>query len=159
MASPKIEVVFFYDPSTGAPMTGLTPTFSVYKDDLGADKTPPGISEVGGGAYKFTVTVASERGVVYVVDGGASAAPRYQARYVRGEDWNADNADVPASTLDSKLTDLHDEAFGKWEIRTVGPDANRIIFYRPNGSVLAKFDLADAAGAATFINPFKRTPT
>jgi hypothetical protein len=55
--------------------------------------------------------------------------------------------------------DAHDEAFGKWEIFTSGPDANRLVLYRADGvTVLKKFDLTNALGAPSTINPFKRTP-
>lgn len=152
MPSPQIEVLFFYDLSTGAPLTGLTPVFEFYKDDLGANLTPPTITEIGGGAYKFTPAFPADplRAVIYVVDAGATANPRRQARFVRPEDWNTDVFD---------MGDVQDAVLGKWEIKTTGPDANHLIFYRLDGvTVLKKFLLTDAAGVPTTINPFKRTP-
>lgn len=150
MASPKIEVFFLYDASTGAPLTGASPTFDTYKDDLGADLAQPTISEIGGGAYKFTpdLTTDPARGIVYIVDGGASAAPRRQARYVRPEDFAPD-----------LVQDLWDMEFGKWEIKTSGADINRLITYRTDGvTILKKFNLFDSAGVPTSINPFRRDP-
>lgn len=59
----------------------------------------------------------------------------------------------------SRVTDMHDETFGKWRIFTTGPDANRLVMYRPDGvTVLKKFDLKTASGAPTVVNPFIRDP-
>lgn len=147
MASPKIEVFFVYSAATGAPLTGLTPTFSTYKDDTGSNLAQPSITEIGGGAYKFTPTFADlTKGIVYVVDAGATAASRYFARYMRPEDWN-----------DDYLGELYDYTTGVWQVHTSGPDANRIVFYKQDGvTVVAKYDLKDSAGAATATNAYKR---
>jgi hypothetical protein len=146
MASPKIEVFFLYD-SAGAPLTGATPTFDTYKDDLGANLAQPSITEIGGGAYKFTPVLDPARGIAYVVDGGASSNPRRLARYVRPEDFATD-----------LVQDLWDIEFGKWQIATSGPDIHRLVLYRPDNSILKKFDLFDSAGIPTSINPFRRDP-
>lgn len=59
----------------------------------------------------------------------------------------------------AKVSDLQDEALGKWQVFTTGADANRLVLYRQDGvTVLKKFDLTDANGAPAVINPFKRTP-
>jgi hypothetical protein len=161
MASPKIEVFFVYD-GTGAPLTGLTPTFEVYKDDLGANLTQPTITEIGGGAYKFTPVFPANRGIAYIVLTGGN--PARIAKFIRPEDYNLDNADVPtssraASTLEGKVDELLQIGKGKWEIKTSGPDANRLIIYEADGTtVLRKFDLFDKDGLPTAINPFKRVP-
>lgn len=48
---------------------------------------------------------------------------------------------------------------GKWEIVVSGADANRLILYEQDGTtVLQKFDLQNANGDPTFINPFRRIP-
>lgn len=147
MASPKIEVLFFYD-NAGAPLTGLTVTFDTYKDDLGSNLAQPTITEIGGGAYKFTPVLNPARGIVYIVNGGATANPRRQSRFCRPEDYAVD-----------LLQDMSDMDFGKWEIKTTGPDANRMLTYRPDGvTILKRFNLFDAAGVPTSINPFRRDP-
>lgn len=146
MASPKIEVFFLYD-SAGAPLTGATPVFDTYKDDLGTNLAQPSITEIGGGAYKFTPVLDPARGIAYVVDGGASANPRRLARYARPEDFATD-----------LVQDLWDIEFGKWQIATSGPDIHRLVLYRPDNSILKKFDLFDSAGIPTSINPFRRDP-
>lgn len=73
--------------------------------------------------------------------------------------------DAPASghmlvgSTGGYLSDLRDEAIGKWEILTTGPDANRLVLYRVDGiTVLKKFDLQDVGGSPNFNNPFKRIP-
>lgn len=59
----------------------------------------------------------------------------------------------------TKVVDLQDEALGKWQVFTTGPDANRLVLYRQDGvTVLKKFDLADANGSPAVVNPFRRTP-
>jgi hypothetical protein len=48
---------------------------------------------------------------------------------------------------------------GRWRIHISGPDANRMVLYDTDKvTPLLKFDLKDSGGAATFINPFERTP-
>lgn len=148
MASPKIEVFFLYD-GTGAPLTGVVPTFDTYRRDDGTDLigTAPAITEIGGGAYKFTPVFPTDHGIAYVVNGGASANPRRSARYMRPEDYATD-----------LVQDLYDAEFGKWQIFTSGADNHRLVMYRPDTSILKKFDLFDSAGAPTSINPFRRDP-
>jgi len=150
MSSPKIEVFFLYNASTGVPLTGAVPTFDTYKDDLGFNLTQPAITEIGGGAYGFTpdITTNPDRGVVYVVNGTISAMPQRLARFIRPEDYAAD-----------LLPDMYAMDFGKWEIKTAGLDINRLLTYKLDGStILKKFNLFDSAGAPTSINPFKRDP-
>ena len=130
-------------------MTGVSPTFDTYKDDLGSDLAQPTITEIGGGAYKFTPNIISTptRCIVYVVNGGVTANPRRLARFVRPEDYFPD-----------MLLDINDVQFGRWKIFNSGGDANRMVLYRPDGSILKKFDLKDVGGASTVNNPFERNP-
>jgi len=147
MSAPKIAVFFIYSEMTGAPLPGATPVFDSYVDDTGTPVAPPVISEIGGGAYKFTPVFPTDKGLVYVIDSGIGATPRYQAGFLRPEDYNIDF-----------ITDLNDQAFGKWQVVTIGGDANRLVLYRQDGSVLKKFDLVDANGNPTFTDPFRRNP-
>jgi len=148
MASPKIEVLFFYSASTGAPLTGLTPTFTTYSDTSGTPVAQPAVSEIGGGAYKFTPTLTANQGIVYVLDAGATATPRYATRYMRYEDYFTDYT-----------KDIYQYEQGRWKIFTTGPDANRMVFYEDDGTtVLKKFDLLDSAGSPTTSSPFERDP-
>jgi hypothetical protein len=147
--SPKIVVFFLYDSTTGAPLAGQTPTFSTYKDDTGTNLTQPVISEIGGGAYKFTPTFPSGRGIAFAISSGsANALPAYQVGYLRPEDYFVDDIAI-----------LKQIETGKWQIHTSGPEANRLVIYDADGTtVLYRFDLADSSGAATTVAPFRRTP-
>jgi hypothetical protein len=147
MASPKIVVFALFSASSGSPLPGQTPGFLTYKDEAGTDITMPTISEVGGGLYKFTPNFTTNHGAGFMIDAGASSSQRYLYGYLRPEDYYVDN-----------LQDLYDVEFGKWEVVTTGPDANKMVLYRPDDTVLKKFDLTDAAGNPTFSSPFKRTP-
>lgn len=74
---------------------------------------------------------------------------------------NLDNLDAQISSRSSQVAVdrvlAHHE--GKWQIHVTGADANRLVIYGTDGvTPLKKFDLKDAAGDATFINPFTRTP-
>lgn len=101
MASPKLEVVAFYD-SAGNPLIGLTPTFSSYLDSSGNAVSPPAISALGGGMYHFTpVFVDPTKGIAYIIYGGATAFPPYAFRYMRPEDWVTDN--LPSDPADQSL--------------------------------------------------------
>lgn len=68
----------FYD-NAGAPLTGLTPTLT-YVDRTGAAVLPvPTVTDLGGGAYGVVVPSVDETtGVVLLMDGGATATPRWQ---------------------------------------------------------------------------------
>lgn len=137
------------NPSTGAPLTGAAGacSFATYKDDQGTNLTPPSISEVGGGIYKFVPTLPADpaRGLVYVISTGGNV-PGYVWRYVRPEDWNTD-----------RVTDIVAAVLGRAKIFSTGPDANRLVIYAEDGvTVIAKFDLKDLAGAPNITSPTER---
>ena len=63
------------------------------------------------------------------------------------------------ASMQSDVTLLRNWNEGKWVIVTSGPDVNKLVFYKPDGvTVIAKFNLFDANGNPTTINPFTRTP-
>ena len=65
------------DDATDAPLTGAVPTFVQYRDRNGNARTPPAITELGGGQYGFSPTDADEAvGVAFLVDCGAGSSPR-----------------------------------------------------------------------------------
>lgn len=73
----------------------------------------------------------------------------------------AENGDIAASLSSSSQTiqDILDYHQGKWEVVTSGPDVNKMVFYRVDGTtVLKKFALQKADGTASYSNPFKRIP-
>lgn len=149
MGSPKEVVFFVYDASTGAGKTGWTGslTFDIYINDVGGAISQPTITEVGGGAYKFTPVFPANTPIICIVNGTVAVFPQRQSFYLRPEDYLVDS-----------IQDLWDEVLGKWQIFTTGPDANRLVLYRQDGSVLKKFDLTDGVGAPTYTSPFTRTP-
>ena len=148
MATAQIVVFCLFSLATGLPLTAQTPTFLTYEDETGANITPaPAITEVGGGLYRFTPNFTAGHGAAYVVDCGASSAQRYLYGYLRPEDYYPD-----------MIADLEDEVLGKWQVVTTGADANRLVLYRQDGSVLKKFDLQDAGGQPSTAAPFSRIP-
>jgi hypothetical protein len=150
MSSPRLEVFFLFESDGVTPLTGHTGmTFTTYKNDLGDDLAQPTVTEIGGGAYKFTILYPDDRGVIYVLDTDG-ANPAAITRFARVEDYAAEAMGDFQDGLDAIL--------GKWEIKTTGADANRLVMYRQDGSVLKKFNLYDRNGLPTSVNPFKRDP-
>ncbi len=146
--SPKIIVFFLYDSGTGAPVEGETPVFETYKDDLGVDMSAPTITEIGGGAYKFTPAFDSGRGIAFSISSGSTAIPLYQSGYLRPEDYFIDDIAV-----------LKQIEVGKWQIHVTGPYTNQLVLYDEDGvTALYVFDLADSSGAASTTSIFRRTP-
>ena len=146
MASPKTITFCITNPTTGAPVTGLSPTFVTYKDDTGTNVAQPAITEIGGGFYKFTPVFTTNHSINYLVD-TVGNNPRSYFGTVRPEDYYPD-----------LLQDMSDETFGEWRIFTSGGDANKLVLYRPDSSVLKKFDLTDQFSNPTFSAPFRRVP-
>lgn len=149
MASPQIIVFTIFD-SSNNPLTGQAGlmSFTTYKNEIGTNLSAPTIVEVGGGAYKFTPTFATNHGIAWVINTGAGANPPSLFGYIRPEDFYPD-----------QIQDLTDEAFGKWQIFTIGGNANKLILYRADGvTILKTFDLQDASGNPTTTNPFIRVP-
>lgn len=173
MATPKPEIIFVYNAVTGAPLSGNagSMSFDCYKDETGSAIGPPAITEIGStGVYKFTPVFSSPgvHGIVYILNNGASAAPRRIARYMRSEDYYTDNSDVLSSTLATAsglaavagdVSIIKKIETGKWAVITSGPDSNRLILYDTDGTTpLYKFDLTDSSNVPTTIEPYKRTP-
>jgi len=81
-----------YFTSQGAPKTGLNPSIITYKkvSDNSDVASPPAVSEVGGGLYKFTSTPTEAIGVV--VDGGAMLVnpERYKVMQITPHDADLD---------------------------------------------------------------------
>ena len=154
MASPQLQLFFVLSAVTNLPLTGAAGgmSFELYRKYNGSsftDLTPPTIIEVGDGLYAFAPTFADlTAGISYVINTG-SGNPQRVFGYMRPEDWNAD-----------LITTLVNIETGKWEIKTSGPDANKLIIYAQDGvTPLYKFQLFDSSGTPTSTNPFKRVPS
>lgn len=149
MATPNPEVLFVYDGATGAPYTGLATalSFTTYKDDTGANVTPPTITKVTDGIFKFT-PVFSGHAIYYIVSTGQ--APLYLARYMRPEEANTDS--IP--TILSTIQQMQQFEQGRWKMVS-----NQLIVYESDGvTELATFNLFDSSGNPTTANPFERVP-
>lgn len=149
MASPKIFAFIVYDATTGIPKTGAAGsfTFETYKTEAGVNQTPPSIVEIGGGGYYFTPTFVTDHGIFFVLN--TANLPLRISGYLRPEDYNAD--DIPS--LETNVTNVMQYQQGSWTIATTGPDANRMIFYAPDGiTVLQKYDLQQTDGS-TWVLP------
>lgn len=71
-------ITFALFDAAGSPLAGAAPSFLAYADGSGEARTPPSIIELGSGLYTFAATYYDEQaGTAYLVDGGASAEPRY----------------------------------------------------------------------------------
>lgn len=65
------------------------------------------------------------------------------------------SADI--ASVEAKVATLKKYEEGRWKIHTSGADVNRLVLYDTDGvTALLKFDLKDAAGDPTFVNPFER---
>jgi hypothetical protein len=180
VATPTSEIFFVYNLTDGTPRGGLVGTlaFSFYKDETGADVSPPTFTQIAPGAYKFTPVFPSPgvHGIVYMINAGAGSNPPFIARYMRSEDYASDG--VPAiatsvtgiastttstasdvTTIKPKIQDLHDMDFGQHSVNTSGPDANKLVVKRPDTTVLQKFALTDKDGNPAYRNVTTKTPT
>ena len=85
-----IYTLFFT--SQGAPKTGLTPSITTYKkvSDNSDMSSPPSITEIGSGGYKFAA--APTEAYFVVVDGGATLvnAERYKVMQITPHDADLD---------------------------------------------------------------------
>ncbi len=78
------------DPRT---YTGLSPTFLLFFNHLGATAAPPGITEMyaGSGGYRFQYSVGWSQSFWFLCDGGASAG---NFRYIQGSLDSSDAIDL-----------------------------------------------------------------
>jgi hypothetical protein len=90
-----IYVLYFSD--GGTPKTGLSPSITIYKKVAdGSDvASPPAVSEIGGGFYKFTATPSEA--LVARIDGGSTLADAYRYKVMQITPHDAD-LDAAVST-------------------------------------------------------------
>ncbi len=96
-----------YGADSRAPLTGLAPTWALYKDaaNADADLSSPAIAEIGtSGKYKATVVLTAGQSLAARLDFGATADPRYV-------DIDLDYAELvapaDAAAVDAQLSDSH----------------------------------------------------
>jgi len=118
-----------------------------------------------GGSPAPSTDIVIGNGEMYVVDDAETVLDANPSTRLAAVDYTApDNASITAiqaktdnlpadPASQAKLTDLHDEAFGKW---TLDPTAKTLTLYRANGTVLKVFNLTDTSSTVpAFI---QRTP-
>ena len=142
VAAGSITVQIVKSDGTTYSYTPTGPDWSIFNSGASA----------GSGTYQLRLTTTDTNttgSLMYIVKAAATDAFVGSIKIVANEE---------ADTY-TRVVDLHDETLGKWQIFTTGPDANRLVLYRQDGTtVLKKFDLADSGGTATVVNPFRRTP-
>lgn len=79
----------YVNSTTGAPITGLTPQITIWKDDdeSAAVKSAQNMTELGNGWYYYNFDIKIKgQGYVYTIDGTASAPAidRYQGNVIPG---------------------------------------------------------------------------
>lgn len=98
-----------YISDNGLAKTGLTPTFQTLLNvDDGSAFTPPTITEIGGGWYKFSVALVPFEHIVGVVDAG-SALVNNSERFIpvdaRYSDFDFDRKQIFITPSFDELTD------------------------------------------------------
>ena len=164
--------------STGAPLTGVNSGAVVCTVEK-ADGSTAAISVSGGDWQENSAGAFSTAGIYSLLlptSALSQVGPLKYAVAVSSADVFVglvkvvpDDILATASALSAVATNVNDiEAMvnrlnsfhsGKWKVFAVGPDANRIVYYAEDGvTVLAKFDLKDISGAATYKAAFERVP-
>jgi len=156
-----MSIYTLYFQSAGIPREGLTPEFESLKVvSTGVDVVQPTIDEVGGGHYKFDLTVAEP--IVGVMDGGdvLDNRDRYIPIHLHPYDFNLD---LPLSSLGITAAEIADAVLGEavddhkniagslaqflavmmtadWE-----KDGSTLRFFRPDGTVFKEFTITTTA--------------
>ncbi len=99
-----------YITSDGEPATGLSPTFETLKNvDDGTNFTPqPTIEEIGGGWYRFNISLNPFEHLIGVVDAGSSILDPSERKIPidsRFSDFEIDNKQVYINTVFDEDTD------------------------------------------------------
>lgn len=95
--------------SAGAPLTGASPTLDYWDTNTPGTPAATGVAMtelVGGlgGGYFAVVATTDGREYLGVIDGGASASPRYQAVVFSGQTDARIETDIPAILVDTDVT-------------------------------------------------------
>lgn len=86
MSSPVNIIFSVTNQTTNTPVTGLSLSFSSYTDITGSTLTPPSITELGNGTYKFAPIFPSNSGIAYSIT--TAYAPPLLTDYTRPLDWD-----------------------------------------------------------------------
>jgi hypothetical protein len=167
MASPRVVIFPIFDGGTKVPLTGQTPTFLFYSDENGNPLTPPAITEIGGGFYKFTPTLQPNHVIVYMLDCGAGADGRYPYDAIRAEDFDEDLISGLAGNVWEAVRDSHTTvgSFGDlmqllWLVFTshvkLDPMAGTLSVYGPGDALFQTQTIKNAAGAAGGLDATER---
>lgn len=114
-------IVAFYDVN-GDPLAGLSPVFTAYKTLAGVDAAQPAVTGLGGGLYSFTPSATdASTGIAFILDGSASAVPRYWSDGI--ESTAAAAAATTVSVTGVNLfgvtaTNLYTRHFPQWSAAT-----------------------------------------
>jgi len=174
----------FYAEVGGEPATGLTPTFSVFREVVSGsnllNSNLPTISSLGDGFYKYSftwpdVSIPGNLPLSYLVkiDLGVSvpSGERYIINRIERHDYlpaivgsiqesaeaikvKADSLIDSAELLEALVTRLLDIEEGNWEISN-----NRLIIKDSGGVKITEFNLFGSSGQPTSSNPYKRELT
>lgn len=140
-------VITFRD--QGTPKTGLSPTIDIFLKvaDGQSAGTPPTVSELGGGAYKFTYT-ATEAVIARIdsEDTGMDDCDRYIYVLLTPEDELLDNLDAPISDAVSRIENVHYDAVYLASNGTTGTDYDKGTRHNPVNNVTDALAICSARG-------------
>lgn len=108
-AAPKIIAIYLTNSSNGAPLTGQSLEWALYKTSPDAvtwtDATGPDWAEVGGGWYVAVAAPVAGKAIVGTIDCGVSADVRYVPWQARADDYATDGIDDEIAAIKAQ-TDL-----------------------------------------------------
>lgn len=170
------EVIYtFYVENNAVPESSLTPTIIKMIDIVDGSSviTPPAITELSDGFYKFSYTWESSSstvGYLIKIDTGDLAsnteATRYITMRIEPNDYLSSTALEIKTSADSILSSANilvgnsnrvlDIEHGTWKIEGTELVLYSAGFGRPIGDVIGRYDLLDQNGIATSTNPYQR---
>jgi hypothetical protein len=170
------EVIYtFYVENNAVPESSLTPTIIKMIDieDGSQTSSAPLVSELSDGFYKFAYTwstSSSAVGYLIKIDTGDlesnNDATRYITMRIEPNDYlsstaadikvSADSLVTSASTLVGNSNRILDIEHGTWKIEGTELVLYAAGFGRAADTVIGRYDLLDANGSPTSVNPYQR---
>lgn len=145
--------------NSGVPETGLSATIRVrLVSDNSLTVTDEAMTEVGDGWYKYNFTGYNDSvDYAFRCDGSSTLSGTERYVFAGNENykddienaiWNATSSShVTSGTMGNIMTDLKDEAFGKW---TLDPTAETLTLYKSDGTTVLKiFDLTSTSSTVS----------